>query len=112
MADTELCLDVDLEVDVGIERKNATTRLYEPATGLTGVAARLAISPTGAAVGSCTVSLSEAGTTGRYYGVLDTAPMVAGLAAYENQRVYLIASKSGDFDRVYATYTVRRKRAM
>ena len=112
MADAELHLDADFEVDIYIERKNATTREWEAATGLASVSARIAATPAGSAIGSCTVSLTEAGTTGRYVGVLDTATLVAGLATYENQRVYLVGSKSGDFDRVYGTYTVRRKRAM
>ncbi len=112
MADAILNLDADFEVDLYITRKNATTRTIEAATGLTSVSARLALTPGGAAVGSCTVALTEAATTGRYVGVIDTTAMVSALAAYENRSVYLVASKSGDFDRVFATYVVRRKQPM
>lgn len=108
----DLNIDADFEVDLSITRKNATTRATEAAAGLTGVAARIAASPSGSALGSCTVNLTEAGTTGRYVGVIDTAVLVAALATYENQTVYLVGSKSGDFDRVFAQYTVRRKQSM
>lgn len=108
----DLAIDQDFEIDVLIERKNATTRAWEPATGLASVSARIAGSPSGSALGDCTVALAEAGTTGRYVGVLDTATMVSALATYENREVYLVASKSGDFDRVFGVYIVRRKAAM
>ena len=108
----DLNIDADFEVDLSITRKNATTRATEPAAGLTGVSARIAASPSGTALGSCTVNLTEAGSTGRYVGVIDTAVLVAALATYENQTVYLVGSKSGDFDRVFAQYTVRRKQSM
>lgn len=108
----DLNIDADFEVDLYITRKNATTRIIEPATGLSSVTARFALSPAGAAIGSCSVSLTEAATTARYVGVIDTATLISGLAAYENQTVYLVGSKSGDFDRVFAEYTVRRMQAM
>jgi hypothetical protein len=112
MAVKDLPIDQDFEADVGITKKSATTRAWVAATGLTGVTARFALTKTGAAVGSSSWSLSEAGSTGRYFGVLDTATMVTDLAAYANQTVYLIVSKSGDFDRVFGEYVVRRASAM
>lgn len=112
MANKEMLIDADFEIDIKIERRNATTRAWEVATGLTSVSGRIAASESGAALGSCTVSLAEAGTTGRYFGVLDTAVLVAALATYENQEVYVIGSKSGDFDRVFGRYTVVRQLAI
>ena len=108
----DLPIDIDFEPDVLIRRKNALTRAIEPATGLTGVTLRIALTPAGAAVGGCTVAAAEAGTTGRYFGVIDTAQLVTDLAAYESNTVYLIAAKTGDFDRVYGEYIVRRSSAM
>ena len=107
-----LNIDADFEVDLYITRKHATTRAIEAATGLTGVSARFAASPSGATLGTSTVALTEAGTTGRYVGVIDTTVMVTDLAASENRTVYLVGSKSGDFDRVFAEYVVRRKQPM
>ena len=112
MANKDLLLDADFEVDLFIERKNATTRAWEAATGLTSVVGRISLTKTGSAAGSCTVALTEAGTTGRYVGVIDTATLVSALAAYENQSVYVIGSKSGDFDRVFGEYTVVRSLAI
>lgn len=109
---SDLLIDADYEVDVKIERRNATTRNWEAATGLSGVAARIAASPSGTALGSCTVNLTEAGTTGRYVGVLDTGVLVSALAAYENRKVYLVASKSGDFDRIVGELIVQRRAGM
>jgi hypothetical protein len=111
MADKLLPLDIDFEIDWFVERKNSTTRAWEPATGLTSVSGRISLTKTGAAVGSCTASLTEAGTTARYVGVIDTATLVAALAAQDGVEVYLILSKSGDFDRVYGSYTVVRQLA-
>lgn len=111
-AAVDLLIDADFEADILIQKKSTTTRGWIPATGLTGVTARFALSKTGAAIGSCSWALAEAGVLARYYGVLDTATMVTDLAAYENQQVYLIGSKTGDFDRVFGVYVVRRSAAM
>jgi len=112
MANKQLLIDADFEIDVLIERRNAATRAKEPATGLTSVVGRIAATPGGAAIGACSVSLTEAGTTGRYVGGLDTLVLVAALAAYEGSEVFVVASKLNDFDRIVGRYTVVRQLAM
>ena len=103
----------DFEAEVKVTRKNSSTGVTEAATGLTGMTARIAATPTGTALGSLTVSLTERGTTGIYAGVLDTAALVTALAAsYLNQTVYVIYSKSGDIDREWAAYLVRDQRGL
>lgn len=108
----DLNIYADFEVDLYITRKNATTRATEAATGLSSVTARIALTPDGSAIGSCTASLTEAGSTGRYVGVIQTATLVTDLAAYANRTVYLVGAKSGDFDRVFGEYTVRTSGTM
>lgn len=107
----EMNMDADFEVDIRLERKDTTSRAWEPATGLTGVTARFAATPDGAAIGAASIALTEAGTTGRYHAVLPVADLTT-LADYEHQRVYLVASKTGSFDRVCAEYLVRRRAGM
>lgn len=101
---TDLPIASDFEVDWLITRRNATTRQKEPATGLASVTARISLTSSGAAVGGLTVALTEAGTLGRYVGVLDAAALTSALAAYLGQTVYLIVSKAGDLDDEYAEY--------
>lgn len=99
---------IDFEVEVKITRKNSSTGVPEPATGLTGMTARISATDTGSALSPLTVSLTERGTTGIYAGVFDTADLVTALGTtYLNQTVYLIYSKSGDIDRAGAPYVVR-----
>ncbi len=102
----ELNINEDFEFDFLITRRNPTTRVKEPATGLSGVTGRLALTKTGAALGGTSTSLTEAGTTGRYVGPVDTATLVAALTAYVGQVVYAIPSKSGDFDCRWQEYRV------
>lgn len=109
---TDLNIDSDFEFDFALTRRNATTRAWEPATGLNGVTGRFAATPTGAALGSTSTALTEAGSLGRYVGTLDSATMVTALAAYVGQVVYAVCAKSGDVEGEYQTYLVRRGRQM
>lgn len=102
----------DFEADIYITRRNATTRVIEAATGLSSVVCWFATTPTGTAIGSTNTALTEAGTTGRYVGVIDTATLVTDLAAYAYQTVYLIVSKSGDLGRIVDEYIVRPSGSM
>lgn len=108
----DLNINADFEFDFALTRKNATTRAIEPATGLAGVVGRFAATRSGAAIGSCTVALSEAGTTGRYVGVIDTAVLVTDLTTYVGKVVYAIVSKTGDLDAEWAAYRVRLSHGM
>lgn len=107
MAQSVLNIYSDFEAEVKITRKNATTGATEAATGLSGMQARIAATTTGAAIGSLTTALTERGSTGIYYGVLDTAALVSGLTAYLDKVVYVVYSKSGDIDHEWAPYVVR-----
>lgn len=107
----DLNIYADFEAEVKITRKNASTGATEAATGLaSGLAARISATTTGAAIGAMTVSLTERGTTGIYFGVLDTAALVTALASYLNQTVYVIYSKTGDVDREWSPFVVRDNR--
>jgi len=99
---------VDFEAEVKITRKNATTGKEEAATGLSGVQFRISATETGGAIGSLTANASERGTTGRYYAVFDTGALVTALitGSYLGKHVYLIPSKSGDFDRLVSKWQV------
>lgn len=112
MSVTALSIYSDFEPEVRVTRKNSSTGATEAATGLTGMTARIAATPTGAALGSLTVSLTERGTTGVYAGILDTAALVSALAASLNTTVYLIFSKAGDIDREWTAYLVRDNRGL
>ena len=103
----------DFEAEARITRKNTTTGATEAATGLTGLTARIAATPTGAAIGALTVSLAERGSTGIYSGILDTAALVTALGTtYLNTTVYVIYAKTGDVDREWAAYIVRDNRGI
>lgn len=108
MADTIRGLNIyaDFEYDFKLTRKNATTRAVEPATGLSGVTGRFALTRTGTALSGTSTALTEAGTTGRYVGVLDAAALAAALAAELGKVVYAICSKSGDIDNEVQAYRV------
>lgn len=102
----------DFECECKVTRKNATTGVLEAATGLASMAARISLTKQGAALGSCTVSLTERGTTGIYAGTIDTATLVSALTAYLGQTVYVVFSRSGDVDHEWAAYIVRDQRAV
>jgi len=95
----------DFEAEVFIEEKDATSGEWKPSTGLTGVTLRIATTKTGAAVGSLTgTSTERPGSPGLYALVFDAAALTSALTA--GGLIYLIASKSGDFDAEFAEYTV------
>ena len=100
----------DFEPEIAIKRKNATTGKSEAATGLTGIQFRISATKTGAAIGSLTANATERGTTGIYAAVFDTAALVtaliSGATSYLGQYIYLIPSKSGDFDRHVSQWLV------
>lgn len=108
----ELNINTDFLFNFYLTTTNLSTGVLGAATGLTGVVGRFAATRTGAAIGSCSVALSEAGTTGRYLGVLDTATMVAALTAYVGKVVYAVVSKSGDIDCEVQAYRVKLSHVM
>ena len=98
----DLNIAEDFLAQVDLEQPATTTGEWGAATGLTGVAFRVALTKTGSAVGSLTGSASErSATAGRYYAVFDAATLTTDLTAYKGTTVYLIVSKSGDLDAVY-----------
>ena len=94
----------DFEVEFKGTRKNTTTGVTEAAAGFTTVTARFALTRTGSAIGSCSVTLTERGSTGIYYGTIDKATLSTDLAAYVNRTIYLIVSKPGDADYRWVKY--------
>lgn len=102
MSAIEINIAEDFLAQVDLEQPATTTGEWGAATGLTGVAFRVALTKTGSAVGSLTGSASErSATAGRYYAVFDAATLTTDLTAYKGTTVYLIVSKSGDLDAVY-----------
>ena len=97
----------DFEAEVAIKRKNATTGKSEAATGLTGVSFRISATKTGLAIGALSGAATERGTTGQYAKVFETTTLVTELITlYLGQYVYLIPSKSGDFDNLVTRWLV------
>ena len=102
MSAIEINIAEDFLAQVDLEQPATTTGEWGAATGLLGVAFRVALTKTGSAVGSLTGSASErSATAGRYYAVFDAATLTTDLTAYKGTTVYLIVSKSGDLDAVY-----------
>ena len=67
-----ISLDNDYEPEYRATRKNAATGAIEAATGLTGLSARLSATDGGAPIhATMSVNLTERGTTGIYFGVLE-----------------------------------------
>lgn len=82
-----------------LEQPASTTGEWGAATGLSSVSFRIAATVTGSAIGSLTGSASErSAMAGRYYAVFDAATLTSDLADYVGSIVYLIVSKSGDFN--------------
>jgi hypothetical protein len=83
-------LDNDWEAEYKASRKNSATGTLEPATGLVGLTARLSATDAGPAIhASLSVSLSERGSTGIYFGVLQGDDLRAQLApTYVNTTVF------------------------
>jgi hypothetical protein len=85
-----ISLDNDWEVEYVATRKNATTGVIEPATGLTGLIGKLSATDGGATIhATLSVSLTERGTTGIYFGVLQGDDLRAQLnPTYVGQVVF------------------------
>lgn len=82
-------LDSDWELEYRATRKNATTGVPEPATGLGGLTGRLSATDGGAAIhATMSVALTERGTTGIYFGVLQGDDLRTRLAALVGTVVY------------------------
>jgi len=82
-------LDNDWEFEYRATRKNAATGTLEPATGLTGLNGRLSATDAGAAIDPLlSVSLSERGSTGIYYGVVQGDDLRSKLVGYVGTTVY------------------------
>jgi hypothetical protein len=112
-ASSYLWLTEDQEAEFEFSRKNASTGVLEAATGLTGMTVHIAASAGGSVIGALTFNLTERGTTGIYYAVMDTATLVSGLAAAtypDGTALYLVVSKSGDIASRSFRKLVKRQR--
>lgn len=112
-ASTYLWLTEDQEAEFEFNRKNATTGVLEAASGLTGMTVHISATAGGSAIGALSFNLSERGTTGIYYAVMDTATLVAGLSTSsypDGAAVYLVVSKSGDIASRSFRKIVKRQR--
>jgi hypothetical protein len=84
-----ISLDNDYEPEYRATRKNAATGAIEAATGLTGLSARLSATDGGAAIhATMSVNLTERGSTGIYFGVLQGDDLRTQLAALAGSVVY------------------------
>jgi len=82
-------LDNDWEVEYTFTRKNAATGVFEAATGLTGMNARVSLTDGGAAVhADLNKPLAERGTTGIYFCVFDGDKLRTHLASKIGEVVY------------------------
>jgi hypothetical protein len=106
----------DWEPDVGIKRRHATTRKWEPATGMVGITFRVSLTEQGAAIGTLTgIAATEAGIVNdeaRYVGSVDlatlTAQMPDGPTFAHGEKVYLQVFKPGDIQVEAVQKTIRR----
>jgi len=97
----------DQEFEYELDQKNASTGLAEAATGLSGLTCHYAATKTGATIdASLSVSASERGSTGRYYGVHQGSDLTTYLAAYVGKRVFRVLAKGTDIH-AYTTVTVK-----
>ena len=84
-----LPLDNDWEYDYTVTRKIAATGATEAATGLTGLTGRISATDGGATINAAlTVDLTERGTLGKYYGVVEGDDLREQLAAYIGKPVW------------------------
>lgn len=82
-------LDNDWEVEYRATRKNSATGTLEPATGLAGLVGRLSLTDAGAAIHSTmSVALTERGSTGIYFGVLQGDDLRTQLAPSIGSVIY------------------------
>ena len=84
-----LALDNDWEAEYTLTRKNASTGVFEPATGLTGLIVRISTTDGGATIHSdLNIPILERGSTGTYFGVLDGDKLRTHLASLLGAVVY------------------------
>lgn len=109
-----LYLDNDLEVEIKLTRKAATTGLTEPAAGVTGLSAYIAATPQGTAIhADLSVNLSErSAAAGTYYGLLDGDDLTTRLTDSINETVYLVVTNAAKDVELIAPYVVRRDRVV
>ena len=108
----------DYEPDVGLSRRNATTREPEPATGLTNLTFRLSLTEQGDPIGALTgITATEAGAIdhyARYVGAIDlavlTSEMPDGDTYAHGVKVYLQLWKSGDIQVEAFQKRIRRRK--
>ena len=74
---------------------------WTSATGTSGWTIRVALTPTGSALGSLSATAAEEGSTGVFATTFDAADLTDALAAYVGQDAYVVISKSGDVDGKY-----------
>ena len=110
MSEKVIYLDNDFEPELRLTRKNASTGDLEAATGLTGLTGRLSATDAGATIhASLSVSLTERGTTGIYYGTIEGDNLRTHLASYAELPVWFVG---GDGTNVFVSepYTVKAVR--
>lgn len=84
-----IALDNDWELEYRATRKNSATGTLEPATGLVGLTGRLSATDAGAAIhATMSVALSERGSTGIYFGVLQGDDLRTQLLSLVNTTIY------------------------
>lgn len=87
----------DQEFEYELDRKNTTTGLAEDATGLGGLTCHYALTKSGSTIdASLSVSASERGSTGRYFGVHQGSDLATYLEPYEGRWIYRILVKGTD----------------
>lgn len=105
-------LDNDYEAEYTLTRKNTDTGADEAATGLSSLTVRISATDGGAAIGALSVSASERGSLGIYYGIFDGDALRTALAAsYIGLRVWVVF---GDGTNVFVSNPVwvrERRRA-
>ena len=108
----------DYEPDVGLSRRNVTSREPEPATGLTNLTFRLSLEEQGDPIGTLTgITATEAGTTdhfARYVGAIDLATLTSQMPDGEEfahgVEVFLQLWKSGDMQVEAFRKRIRRRK--
>ena len=104
----------DWQPAVALEQKAAGSELKEPATGLTGVTFRVALTEQGAPItGLENIAATEVGSTGVYRAAVNLATLTSALPsanpAYAHGTVvYLQVFKTGDIETEAFRKTLRR----
>lgn len=84
-------LDNDFEYEFPILRRDPATGEWEPATGLTGLSARLSTTDGGSAIdASLSVDATERGSLGVYYGTFQGDYLRTHAASYAGQVMFLV----------------------